>query len=780
MARVCPRLVSLLCLAMPAVACAEPAGASATRYDAAIRNIDALAARIVADQQLPALSIALVDDQKVLWARGYGFADAETKKPATADTIYRVGSLSTLFTDIAVLQLVERGLLDLDAPVTKYLPDFKPGDRFGKAITLRHLMSHRSGLVHETPVGSYFDPSAPGLARAVASLNQTTLVCVPESSVKYSNADHAVVGRVLEAARRQAFSQYMSHALFDPLGMHSSGFASDPATARGLMWTYHGREFPAPVFDLGIAPACGMHSSANDLARFLSALFASGGGSAKPILQPTTLQQMWTPQFAKARRGFGLGFMVGELAGHRLVGHDGAVYGFASDLAALPDDKLGVIVLTSRDNATAVTHHLANTALRQMLAVQQNQPLPAIEEAAPLPAGVARERSGRWRSGTKTFDLEELAGQLWLVPGIGGTRAELRALGNTLMADGPLNHGLKVEPAGDKLKVGADTYERIAETMPPAAPAKWRGLIGEYGWDHQTLYILERNGKLHALAEWFFLYPLEEESTNVYLFPGHGHFAGEKLVFTRDQADRAIRAELSGIVFERRKVDGENGETFRIKAQRPLAELRREAAAATPPPEKGDFRQPDLMDLTSLDPGIRLDIRYATDNNFLSTPFYTSAKAFMQRPAAAEALARAHRALRPKGYGLLIFDGYRPWSVTRMFWDATPEKQRIFVADPSKGSRHNRGCAVDLTLYDLKTGQPVEMVGGYDEMSDRSYPQYPGGTSLQRWYRKLLRHTMEDQGFTVYEAEWWHFDYQDWRHYPILNKSFEELTAAKP
>jgi serine beta-lactamase-like protein LACTB len=136
--------------------------------------------------------------------------------------------------------------------------------------------------------------------------------------------------------------------------------------------------------------------------------------------------------------------------------------------------------------------------------------------------------------------------------------------------------------------------------------------------------------------------------------------------------------------------------------------------------------------------------------------------------------------LAAQGYGLLIFDGYRPWAVTKMFWEATPERQRIFVADPSKGSRHNRGCAVDLTLYDLKTGQPVDMVGGYDEMSDRSYPLYPGGTSLQRWHRELLRHAMEDQGFTVYEAEWWHFDYKDWQRYPILNKTFEELAAAKP
>ncbi|MFN2480696.1 MAG: M15 family metallopeptidase, partial [Pyrinomonadaceae bacterium] len=95
------------------------------------------------------------------------------------------------------------------------------------------------------------------------------------------------------------------------------------------------------------------------------------------------------------------------------------------------------------------------------------------------------------------------------------------------------------------------------------------------------------------------------------------------------------------------------------------------------------------------------------------------------------------------------------------------------------GSRHNRGAAVDLTLYDLKTGRPVEMVSTYDETTDRAYPDYPGGTSLQRWHRRLLRDAMESEGFTVYEAEWWHFDYQDWRKYPITNVPFDRIGTTK-
>ncbi|MBI3580193.1 MAG: M15 family metallopeptidase [Ignavibacteriales bacterium] len=225
-------------------------------------------------------------------------------------------------------------------------------------------------------------------------------------------------------------------------------------------------------------------------------------------------------------------------------------------------------------------------------------------------------------------------------------------------------------------------------------------------------------------------------------------------------------------------MDGEDGATFKIIPLKPAAELRKTALAAKPPEEKGDFLKPDLVELTSLDPTIQRDIRYAGKNNFMSTVFYSSAKAFMQRPAA-EALVQAHRQLKKQGYGLLIHDAYRPWYVTKMFWDATPDDKKIFVADPSKGSRHNRGCAVDLTLYDHKTGKPVEMVSGYDEFSDRAFPEYPGGTSLQRYYRTLLRKAMEEQGFTVYEWEWWHFDFGDWKHYPIGTLTFEELLKQK-
>jgi D-alanyl-D-alanine dipeptidase len=200
--------------------------------------------------------------------------------------------------------------------------------------------------------------------------------------------------------------------------------------------------------------------------------------------------------------------------------------------------------------------------------------------------------------------------------------------------------------------------------------------------------------------------------------------------------------------------------------------------AQGPPKETGNFRNPDLVELVKLDRTIKLDIRYATSNNFLGRPVYKEARAFLQRPAA-EALVRANKALRTKGYGLLIHDGYRPWSVTKLFWDATPADKKEFVADPSQGSRHNRGCAIDLSMFDLKTGRAVVMPSGYDEMTERSHINFKGGTEDQRRLRDLLRAAMEAEGFTVYEPEWWHYDYKDWKEYPILNIAFSEIGALQ-
>ena len=302
----------------------------------------------------------------------------------------------------------------------------------------------------------------------------------------------------------------------------------------------------------------------------------------------------------------------------------------------------------------------------------------------------------------------------------------------------------------------------IAQQQPKPAPppVTFRPLLGEYTSNSETVIVLEQNQKLYALSKQPQPGPMRELSENA---------------FYRDRNGKVSHVKIDDAIYTRKPIGPEEGATqLKVEPVRPVKTLLKEALQAQPPPETGDFLPTDLVELKKLDPTIKLDVRYATNNNLFGTVFYSQARAFLQR-APAEALVRVNRKLKARGYGLLVHDGYRPWYVTKVFWEATPQDKKLFVADPAKGSRHNRGAAVDLSLYDLKTGKPVEMVSTYDETTDRAYPNYPGGTSLQRWQRDLLRSAMESEGFTVYEAEWWHFDYKDWQRYRIGNQRFEEL-----
>ena len=224
------------------------------------------------------MSIALVDEEGVAWSAGFG--EQSPGVPATPATVYRVGSVSKLFTDIAVMQLHERGELDIDAPVTDYLPDFTPDNPSGTPITLRQLMSHRAGLIREPPVGNYFDDSGTDLAATIASLNGTPQIYAPESRVKYSNAGIAVVGYTLEVTQGQPFADYVKRAVLAPIGMTNSAFTPEPDIVDDLadayMWGIDRPGYDAPTFELGMAPAGSMYSTVLDLARFIEVMFRHG------------------------------------------------------------------------------------------------------------------------------------------------------------------------------------------------------------------------------------------------------------------------------------------------------------------------------------------------------------------------------------------------------------------------------------------------------------------------------------------------------------------------
>lgn len=766
-------------LALVAGACGsaarvQPAVAPAADFAAGAADLTALIEAEMADKRIPGLSIAVLDGDEVVWASGFGWADPDARVPARADTVYRVGSVSKLFTDVAAMQLVEAERLDLDAPVTDYLPSFRPHNPYGKRITTRQLMTHHSGLVREPPVGHYFDASGADLRSCVDSLNRTEVVFAPGSVFKYSNAGVAAAGLVVQEVAGQDFAAVARDAIVAPLGLRRTSFTPephlDPHRAVGFMWAYDRPEFAAPTFELGMVPAANLYSSVTDLVRFARSWFVGEARCEPHLLDESTMRSMFEPQLASRGTGrMGLGFFLGEVDGHLRVGHGGAMYGFATELAALPERGLAVAVVANVDFANAVPERIADRALRWLLARQTGAEPSPFQRSEPVDPELRSALVGSWQNGRNRVRLYESGGELWAQRSW-GARLQLRRQGDELISDGRVSRGLQVGVGEDELVWGRRRLQRVDEGQPEPPPAAWRELIGEYGWDHNVLYVLERHGELCVLIEWLIEYPLQGRGDDRFRLPDSGLYAGEAVVFERDAQGAVAAVTVGGVRFPRRVAPGAGG-IFRITPTLPRDELRARALAADPPVERGYRRRPDLVEPRDLDKSIQLDIRYATNDNFLGMAVYPEPVALLQRPAA-EALARAHRSLQRLGYGIVVYDAYRPWFVTKMFHEGTPEDLRIFVADPEQGSRHNRGCAVDVTLYDTITGEHVPMVSGYDEFTPRAFPEYPGGSTLERWYRDLLRRAMEAEGFSVYDHEWWHFDYRAWEEYPILNAPF--------
>ena len=424
---------------------------------------------------------------------------------------------------------------------------------------------------------------------------------------------------------------------------------------------------------------------------------------------------MWTPQFAApgAKTGYGIGFNIGRLDGHRTIGHGGAIYGFATQLLALPDDSIGVVVTATLDGANAVTDHIADVAVRMMLDARAGRPIAAVDSTAPLPNGRALELIGRYTHGATSFELDEFETRAYIASLRGGSRVELRvppkASAGDLIVDDRLSYGQRVRALdGDRLVVGNDTLRRqLAHTKPPAATAEYASLIGEYGWNHDILYVREKDGKLNALIEWFFEYPLERISRDVYAFPNYGLYDGQRIVFERGADGKATVAIAGTVPFKRRPLPADNDRVnFKITPVKPVAELRREALAASPRRESPNLRQADLVELKSLDSTIKYDIRYATSNNFMGR------RSIRRRMRSCSDQPPRRSCEHPPEETRLWVAHSRflsAWYVTKC--SGTARRRTSTCSSPTRlGPRHNRGAAVDLTLYDLKT-TPQSLTG---------------------------------------------------------------------
>ena len=511
------------------------------------------------------VSVALVDDQRMLYSGGFGFADKKRRVPAARNTIYRAGSISKLFTALATMQLAEQGRLKIDAPVTQYLPALGIVSPFEDTVpmTLRQLMCHRSGMVREAPVGGYFDDAQAGTAKTVASLSGCALVYPPNTRTKYSNSGVSIVGHVVEKVSGRSFEEYQRRYLLEPMGMGSSAFVMNsalrPRLAKGYLPVADGRggfrELEAPPFELGTIPAGNLYTTAEDLARFVSFLFAEGSAGEQRLIQAATLAEMFTPQLTKETNGFGLGFSVGSFRGHRTISHMGAVYGFTSMVMGVPRHKVGVVVLCNDDIVTAAVRRLTLNALGAMLEAKTGEPAPPSKPRIHLDATALTAFAGEYESESWWAELKASARGLEM--NLSGQRMTLAPVeplqfeaNGRLAWDAPVK--FERDDAGKVTGFTAlgQKFRRAGQPVNAPIPPEWKRFLGSYGPSFIPLIVSARHGHLYAIVENEYDNRLTPLNRTVFKMPS-GMYVDEQLVFQTDARGRVHTAVLANMPLAR-------------------------------------------------------------------------------------------------------------------------------------------------------------------------------------------------------------------------------------
>ncbi len=525
--------------------------------------------QIIADELqrgiLTGVSVALVDGQRTVFCDGFGLADRERQIPASAETVYRVGSISKLFTAIAAMQLVEQGKLDLDAPLSKCLPGFRIVVPFENAtpITLRQLMCHRSGIVRESPVGGYLDDSQPSIAQSIASLESCVLVNPPNTKTRYSNIGVTIVGQAVAAASGAPFQDYALKHLLEPLGMMQTGWRVDNRVKNQLATGYmrvadgQGSFFhrAAPPFELGTIPAGNLYSSAMDMTRFAMMLLAGGTTPAGRIIQSETLAHMSAPQLTESKTGFGLGFFVGSHGKYRTMQHTGAVYGFSTSIVVLPEPQMAVIVLANEDIIPGPVKSISDAALGLMLQAKTGAAILQPPATAAMEITDLSPLVGRFESAVHWAETMLFGDQL--VANVAGQPMILRPTGPlTYEAEGRFVHRGKFEFKRNErgevtgLRTLDQDFAQVSGDE-PAIPAAWQAYLGSYGPEFIPLVISARHGHLYAMTENMIDYRLTPVNQTVFKMP-EGLYADEHLVFELDETGRVHAATLANMTLPRR------------------------------------------------------------------------------------------------------------------------------------------------------------------------------------------------------------------------------------
>ena len=745
-------------------------------------SLNILVNREMADKKIPGLAITVINDQNVLFEEGFGLADPAAAAPASPYTVFQAGAVAQLFTTIAILQRVEHEKLDLDAPISTYLPAFAPRNPYGLNLTLRQILSHQSGLVAEPPVGHYYDTSRPTLAEVVSSLNQTSVVFPPETFTKYSNAGFAVAGHVLEASLEKPFEQHM-RAILDRMHLKRTSFTDrldlKSKLAVGHVSTLDDRIVPVGAFEVANGPANNLYTTVNDLGAFMKVLFADGLSPNGSILDADAFEQMWTIQLSTARKQipFGLGFAVSIFEEQRRATLTSNTHGFTTRIDLLPDQDIGVALIANLEHSDAVLEKLADYALKLALAQKREEPTPAFPNSRQPDSSMASQAIGYYINSDPLY-ISKSDHNLYLYQHF--NRYRLRQQGDSLIVDDRHAYGPILLSDGLTLQYQNTLYSKRNTAVPRVTPPRYPDLTGDYGPPNRPITIVEQNNTLYALNGWNAAYTLTPDSENKFLFPVDGMYGGESIVFERDEAGLVTTANFANMPLARLNTSTYSKLTQTIPLEKPITNTN--APDASPPESMTTAygnKTSEMVDLTHVDPLFNLDIRYATQNNLLGTPIYNEARALLQRPVA-EAVFSIQRQIRRLGYELVVYDTYQPWYISNMVWESVPDSMRYFFNDPQQSICQNNGTALSVGLFELSAGTAIPMPTAYDEMAARSYADSPLPDESLRWNRDFLRRLMESEGFTVAADKWWHFTHSSCPQYPVMNTPFADVESINP
>ncbi len=442
---------------------------------AAIQVLDAWIEALVASRDEPGLSIGIVHDQDLIWAKGYGFANRETRERTTPATLYRIASVSKLFTATAIMQLRDAGSLQLDDPVSKHLAWFRLNNVQPDApvITIRHLLTHTSGMPRELPLPYWNDLKFPTREQMMTLLPTQDTIFPPEVEYKYSNLAMAIAGEVVAAVSGEAYPRYIEKHVLAPLGMRATR-VEPPPSLHGLAVGYRKRVSgePREVEDFidarALTPAANLASNVEDLAKFVSLQFRDGPAGGAQVLKGSTLREMHRVQWLRPdwQSGQALGFWIRRVGQQVRVGHDGAAPGYKSQVETAPADKFGVIVLINGYDADPlfyVNQAFAIVGPAVAKAAEATRPAPVADPAWSKYVGVYT-----W----KHVDVEIMVLDqelTMIVPDASNpweSRVRLTPVGlHTFRMIGGSNSGellkFDVDQAGNATKLTAGSYYRI-------------------------------------------------------------------------------------------------------------------------------------------------------------------------------------------------------------------------------------------------------------------------------------------------------------------------------